>query len=244
MSGLEKLLTDMRAEMHEKFANIENSIAKSEEKITANIIKIMDEKYNSLRGEVNSLHTITEEQEKRINEIEKKSVQKNLVFFGIKEGEKSYLELEEKVCKIMKEKMKLDISASQIESIRRIGIKGNKTRPVSVTFTTLGTKIKILKNKQMLEGSGVYIKHEYPAKILKIREELKSQQKIEKEKGNEAFIRYDKLIITNSKKKTSNKRAPSSSPQQLRDDSTETREPVKTTKKHKEQAARKNSSTL
>ncbi|XP_061724732.1 uncharacterized protein LOC133530718 [Cydia pomonella] len=233
MNVIEKLLTEMRNEMQEKFANIENSIAKSEEKITANIISNMNEKFSTLCGEVNSLRTLTEEQEKRLNEIEKKSVQRNLVFFGIEEGEKSYLELEEKLHKITKEKMKLNISASEIESVRRIGIKGIKTRPVSVTFTTLGTKIKILKNKKLLEGSGLYIKHEYPAKILKIREDLKSQQKLEKEKGNEAFIRYDKLIITTNKKKTSNKRPPSSSPLQSHDESSETRELLKTTKKHK-----------
>lgn len=221
MSNIEKLLLDMKRDMDSKFSMIENSLMKMEDKITKNINTNMNEKFEKLASDMNLLKIQTENQERRLDEIEKRSVQRNLVFFGISDENEPYLTLQGRVLKLIKESLKLNIGETEIECIRRIGKLGNKPRPLAVTFTTLGAKIRILKNKKMLDGTNIYIKPEFPQKILKVREDLKNQQKQELEKGNKAFIRYDKLIITEKNNKISNKRAPSSSPQGTQYESSE-----------------------
>ena len=205
MDRLEKLIIEMKADIQRQFSTIEA-------KITTKINNNLNDKFNSLSREFKQLRLQTDEQEKRIDELEKKGVQKNLVFFGIEEGEDSYLQLQGKILNVVNENLNVDISEPQIEAVRRIGKKGGKSRPVAVTFTTLGTKIKILKNKKMLQNSDIYIKPEFPSKILKIREQLKIKQKQEEDKGNKTFLRYDKLVVSGKSEKSGNKRAPSSSP--------------------------------
>lgn len=212
MEELRKLILDMKSDLQLKLVTMENSLIHLEDKITTNINNNVNEKFKKLDSNLNHLNSQIEEQEKRLDELEKNVRQRNVIFFGIEEGETSYFELAEKVLKIIQEKLKISIQRFEVESVRRLGKRTENNRPVAVAFTTLGMKINVLKNKKQLAASRIYIKHEYPPKVLKIREQLQHQLKLEKEKGNEAFINYDKLIVKSSNEKPNNKRAPSSSP--------------------------------
>ncbi|KAA5655358.1 hypothetical protein F3G64_35045, partial [Pseudomonas aeruginosa] len=56
-------------------------------------------------------------------------------------------------------------------------------------------KIKIFKQKRALQDTGYYMKEDYPKQVLEKRKQLQEQLKIEREKGNMAFLKYDKLVI-------------------------------------------------
>jgi hypothetical protein len=132
------------------------------------------------------------------------------------ETEKSYFELQENIISIIRTQLKVEIQEFEIQSLRRMGRKGDRPRPISIAFTTLGKKIKVLQNKNNLTNTNMYIKEEFPVNILKIRESLKQQQQKEIENGNTAFIKYDKLIVKkNNKDGHSNKRHLSLSPPQI-----------------------------
>lgn len=120
---------------------------------------------------------------------------RNLVFFGIPESEKSYFDLEEIIVKMINEKVEVECFKNEIQHIRRLGKKTDKPRPVIVGFTTYGMKIRILKNKSKLEGTGNYIKEDFSPKILNERKELQEQLKKERENGKNAIIKYNKIII-------------------------------------------------
>lgn len=155
-----------------------------------------------------------ENQEKRLHMLERNSVQRNLIFFGVEENEKSYFQLQDKILYIINRTMNIKIEDFELQSVRRIGKKCSRARPISVAFTTLGKKIKILQNRKELDSTNIYLKEEFPANILKVREQLKQQQKIETDKGNIAHIRYDKLVVKPNKNETStNKRHLSTSPE-------------------------------
>lgn len=173
-----------------------------EEKITKNINDNIDQKFDCLQKEIHNIKTITEEHEERISLIEKQLREKNLVFFGIPEEEKSYGELEELIVGIIKRDMEIDCSDKDIEKVTRVGKKDvGKTRPIKVTFVRLATKIRILKGKKSLEGSSIYVKHDYPQKVLEIRKNLQEQAKRERDLGHKVIIKYDKIIV---KKNTEN----------------------------------------
>lgn len=156
------------------------------------------------------LRNQNEEQEKRLDFIEKEIRIRNLILFGIAEEEKTYPELETLIIGVIKGSLDVDLEKSEIEFVKRIGKKSNKIRPIVFAVTTLGKKIEILQNKKKLDGTNCYIKQDYPKKIQEIRKTLQPLLEQETEKGNKAVIQYDKIVLIG---KNNQKRQLSQSPQ-------------------------------
>lgn len=211
-------LWKIQKDIDEQKKSIRNSAELVTEKVTENVNKILDEKFKTWEKDQENLKEKIEDQEQRLNNLEKHARQRNIVFFGIEENEKSYLDLETNVINFINKYFSFNLNCNDVQEVRRIGRKSRKPRPITVTFTTLGKKIKIMKEKATLKDTIYYIKEDYPPHVLEKRRMLQEQIKIEKEKGNTAFLKYDKLIILNNKGKpepTDNrKRNVSISPQQ------------------------------
>lgn len=217
LNEIKLLLQGMQKDIDSKFTALESQILKNEEKITSTVNTHMNEKFEGLYRDLHEMRTCLDNQEKRLYYLEKSSVERNLVFFGLNENENSYNDLEDNILNIINQKMEVPTQALEIQVVKRIGKKGTKPRPVSVTFTTLGSKINILKHKKRLQGSGIHITPEFPAAILEKRRSLKEQLKVELEKGNVAYIKYDKLVIKEKRPTNTNthkKRPLSASPNQ------------------------------
>lgn len=176
-----------------------NQIKETEKKLSDKIDTV-DQKLCQFQTELNDLKQCHEEQEKRLDQIEKQVRIRNLVIFGIEDRENTYSELEETVKKIIIERLNVKLETEEIQHVFRIGKKSTKPRPINVGFTTLGKKICILKNKSKLEGTPYYIKEDFPKKILKIRESLQEELKSERQKGRKVMIKYDKIIAINKKR--------------------------------------------
>lgn len=78
-----------------------------------------------------------------------------------------------------------------------MGKKEERVRPTTVTFSTLGTKIKILKQNKSTKRYQLLDKRQ---------KELQEQLQLEREKGNIDIINDDKLIIpkNNTKRRMHN----------------------------------------
>ncbi len=50
-------------------------------------------------------------------------------------------------------------------------------------------------NVRKLKGSNIYINEDYPESVRKRRKELIPKMKAARERGDIAFLRYDKLIV-------------------------------------------------
>ncbi|KOB71954.1 Endonuclease-reverse transcriptase [Operophtera brumata] len=118
-----------------------------------------------------------------------------MVLFGIEETETSYESLEENIIKCVEQYFSIKLTYRDVEEVIRLGKKDIRPRPIVVTFSTLGIKIKIFKRKGALKDSQYYLKEDYPKYVLEKRKELQVQLQLEREKGNTAVIKYDKLII-------------------------------------------------
>lgn len=136
--------------------------------------------------------------------MEKQARKNNIVFFGIEETENSYQMLENIIIDFVNKYFSLDLDHRDIQEVKRIGKKGEMSRPIIATFTTLGTKIKIFKQRRALKETTYYITEDYPKQILERRKELQEQAKLEREKGNTVKIKYDKLMIIPKNKSTGN----------------------------------------
>lgn len=191
MEDLTKILKQIQQEMTEQkhqFKVLEDNITK---KINTNI----NEKFQNLQIKYDKLEEKVEVQESRIDAIEKEIRKRNLVFFGVEENESNYWDLEKTVLTVINEKMKVKCSNQEITSVWRKGKKGERTRPVIVSFNTLSKKIEVIKKKKLLEGSDIYMKEDFPLKVIQKRKELQGELKHLRDQGKVAFLKYDKIII-------------------------------------------------
>ncbi|XP_022837636.1 uncharacterized protein LOC111364821 [Spodoptera litura] len=166
------------------------------EQVTKNISMMFEEKFSAINKNLEDVKEKMEIQEKGLQNLERQARKNNLVFFGLEESEKSYENLERNFITWVEQYLSVKINNCDIQEIKRIGKKGEKPRPLVVTFLTLGTKIKILKQKRALIDTTYYFKEDYPKQVLEKRKKLQAQLQLEREKGNMAKISYDKLIIS------------------------------------------------
>ncbi|XP_063636127.1 uncharacterized protein LOC134806736 [Cydia splendana] len=144
----------------------------------------------------------------------------------------------------IKEYFSIQLECRDIQEARRIGKKGEKARPIIATFSTLGLKINLYKQRRVLNDTAYYIKEDYPQNVLEKRKQLQEQLRIEKEKGNSATIKYDKLVIRskNPNSTNNNKRMLSLSPES--NVSSQEEPKVQASKKNKTQEPLKRTSSL
>lgn len=201
MEEVMNALKKIQRELDDQKTTIRESAKNVTEQVTLNINKMLEEKFFIWEEKHEKLKELVENQEKRIYFLEKQARQRNVIFFGIEETESSYENLEINIIKWIEQYLSITLTYIDIQEARRLGKKGDRPRPIAVTFSTLGIKIKILKQKQVLKDTNYYIQADYPKHVLEKRKELKEQMKLEREKGNTATLKYDKLIITESMNK-------------------------------------------
>lgn len=172
-----------------------SSLKQMEENITKTITDKIEDKFSKFESNIQQIQNKQEEHEKKLDNIERKLRQKNLIFFGISEEEKSYSELEEIMIQIINLNMEVEIDRRDLEFVGRMGKKGTKPRPVRLTLTTFGKKLAIFQRKSSLDGTGTYIKEDFPPNILEKRKVLISQLQEYREKGIPAILKYDRLIV-------------------------------------------------
>lgn len=189
-------LKEIQRELDEQRQEIRNTGNNITERVTHNINNMMEEKFMAWEQKHEKLKQIVEDQEKRIYFLEKQERKRNLVFFGIQETETSYASLETMFINWIEKYFFIKLSRTDIQEIKRIGKKIERPRPIVVTFSTLGTKIELIKNKRVLKDTPYYFKEDFPRQVLEKRRELQEQLKSEKEKGNLVKIKYDKLVIS------------------------------------------------
>lgn len=163
-------------------------------KISAKIDSI-DDKLGSYKAQLDELKISHDKQEERLDYIEKEIRMRNLVFFGIPDQERTYIDLENIILKTINEDLQIECLSSEIQHVKRIGQKSERPRPINVGLTTYGKKILIMKNKNKLADTNIYIKEDFPPKVLKERKLLQEQLKMEITGGKKAFIKYNKLVV-------------------------------------------------
>ncbi|XP_045783247.1 uncharacterized protein LOC123879525 [Maniola jurtina] len=97
MSNFEQLLRELRCDIRK---DSEESLRIVEERITKSINENIDTKFEDIQAQIEIIKKNNNEQNERILAIEKQMKCRNIIFFGVEEGEKSYKELENKIINI------------------------------------------------------------------------------------------------------------------------------------------------
>lgn len=188
-------IKDMLKKMQEEMSQQKVDMVTMKEDIKNTINNNINEKFKSLENRNIQLEQKLEAQKLSIDNFVRFTRRKNLLFFGVDVRENNYQDLEKKVLDIINNILNIKCEKHYIESVRRLGKKSDKTRPIVTTLLTMGMKIEILKNKKNLERSTYYIKEDFPLEVLKKRKELQGEVEKLKEQGKKAIIKYDKIIL-------------------------------------------------
>ncbi|XP_049697773.2 chromosome partition protein Smc-like [Helicoverpa armigera] len=186
MESIMEILKQIQRDLKEQKQEMKNI----EESINNNI----NGKFTQIEEKTKELESKIDKQQDVIEQLERQLKKKNLIFFGVEETENNYSELRDLVYNIITKTLKLACQREEIDEVKRLGSKTGKTRPIVITVTSVGRKIDILKRKKLLEGSTIYIKEDFPKKVLEKRKQLQEELKREREAGNKVFLRYDKII--------------------------------------------------
>lgn len=159
------------------------------------ILQRVDEQVKKLLIENIELRDKLEKYENKIKTLEERNRRKNLIIYGIPDGNENTQDRIDKFCNIITNDMTLKIDKNEVENAYRLGkTVGNKERPLLITFVTKWKRDEILINKKKLRR-GIYISEDFSKEILEKRKELQHELLKEREKGKIAYLKADKLIV-------------------------------------------------
>lgn len=153
-----------------------------------------------LQAENQQLKKALQQQEERIDSLEREMMKKDIIIYGIEEEneEESEPKIITKINKIINP-LGIVLNIDQdVQEIRRIGRKlSGKERPVYIKLTTERTRNKILKEKKNLKHAEnkIWIEEAFSRKVLEQRKELVKIMKVKRQQGSKATVKYNKLII-------------------------------------------------
>lgn len=184
--------------------------------LTNTIMDKMEEKLKPVLEENKILKQKVEKLEKTIEYLENDKKRNNIIIHGLKEEERSTLDLLKNVRKYFLDELGISIADNEINKIHRIGTKNKegKPRPTLLSLVSGWKKSEIMKNKKKCKE--LYLVEDYSKEILERRKALQPKMMEERKKGNYAYIKYDKLVVkenTSGNVNDKRKRNPSTSPQ-------------------------------
>ena len=75
------------------------------------------------------------------------------------------------------------------------GYSGKRPRPIVIKFLRHKDKMAVLGKAKELKGTSIYMNEDYSEGVKQKRRELIPAMKAARERGDIAYIRYDKLIV-------------------------------------------------
>lgn len=211
MEEIKNMLRSMQEEIRQQKVDMLDM----KEDIKNTIISNINEKFKTLESKNELLEQKIETQAIKIKILENNLRRKNLLIFGVAEHEKHYWDLMSNVLDIINNKLHIKCDSNSIECVRRLGKQGEKVRPIIITFTTIGLKIKIQQNKKKLQSTPYSIQEDFPPEILNKRKELQVEVNKLREQGKMAILKYDKIVILKNRNQQTKTRSLDNKKRQL-----------------------------
>nr|KAG5695832.1 hypothetical protein BaRGS_006489 [Batillaria attramentaria]KAG5696034.1 hypothetical protein BaRGS_017146 [Batillaria attramentaria]KAG5713691.1 hypothetical protein BaRGS_024739 [Batillaria attramentaria] len=158
----------------------------------------LTEQNRELNAKVGSLEEKVGHLEERLDDVEGRSRRSNLLFYGIPQTSKNetWQESEETVKSVLKEKLGIEDNI-QFDRVHRLkgGAGSSSSPPIIAKFAFYKDKEHVLRNKQKLKGSDIFVGEDFTKRVRDIRKKLSSHLKSAKAAQRSATMVYDHLII-------------------------------------------------
>lgn len=152
----------------------------------------------SARGDILSLSESLLPITLKSDYLEGQSRRNNLVFDGIEESpDEGWAESEEKVKALLVAKLQLPGDIELERAHRMAGRKDFTTgrpRPIMAKFLRFKDRSAVLERARKLKGTNIFINEDFTEAVRQKRRDLMPALKAARDRGEIAYIRYDKLI--------------------------------------------------
>ncbi|CAH1239564.1 Hypp5317 [Branchiostoma lanceolatum] len=157
-----------------------------------------EQRINEIEAELSQLKADSTTSVNKMDYLENQSRRNNIIVDGIPDSkEESWEESEQKVRVMIKEKLKLDPRKIEIERAHRNGRfqPGERPRPIVAKLLRFKDRLTILQNAKNLKGTGIYINEDFSDAVRQKRKNLLPEMRAARERGNIAFLRFDRLVV-------------------------------------------------
>lgn len=166
-------------------------------KVTEEIKKLKDEwvkEKEVWHKERIELKNVIKELDSKMAYLENQSRRDNIVIRGVagQRGE-SWNDCSLKVVEIAR-KIGVQLSEDNVIRAHRTG-RGAHPRPIVAKLSSWKLKEEFMKNKRRLKGTDVFVMEDFAQRTIDERRKLFEEAKKRRDQGEEAFVKFDKLIL-------------------------------------------------
>lgn len=197
-SKIESLKTELKKHFDKELEKVYSKIKQLEEKVSDAYEKVdfLENKVVDLQTEIQSIKTINRKLEEKaqehaeeltqikyamksreiqMNELEQYTRANSIRIYGLEDRNKNETAEETSltVIKFLKNKLEMDFKVIDIDIAHRLGrFREDGNRPVICRFSSRMNKMKVMKNRSSLKGSGYVIKEDLTLKNAKLLQEV------------------------------------------------------------------------
>lgn len=180
------------------FEKIKLEMEKQTITLTNTLMATLESKLKPILEENIQMKSEIEKLQKRVDFFENQKRKSNLIIYGLKEEEKSSLELLSTLKNIVQNELNIELFDQEITKIHRLGREQRELpRPVLISFGNYWKRLEILKNKKKFKV--ISISEDFSKETLEKRKALKERLVMERKKGNYAYIKGDTLVVKSNK---------------------------------------------
>ena len=183
----DKMSTEF-GEIKQLFANVQDSVSELKEEMHE-----VKRQNDELKCENARLNERMEVLDKRVDDLEGRSKRNNVIIHGIpRPDNETWQECEETVRDMITDKLEVG-QEIRFDRVHRLNSKA--TSPIVARLTFFKDKERVLKAKQKLRGTDIFIGEDYSLRIREIRRHLVPHMKSARSQNKKVSMVYDHLII-------------------------------------------------
>jgi FtsZ-binding cell division protein ZapB len=169
------------------------SVLQEEVGVLRKEVDVLKAENEQLKDHRDALWTQLDKVQRKVDDLEGRSKRSNLIFYGLeKDKNETNDTLEGRVKDLLSDRLEL---AEDIEFDRVHRISTKPDSPVIVKCTYYKQKVKILKLKNKLRGSNIFIGEDYSQNVRETRKKLTDIMKTLKSEGKNVKMAFDHLFV-------------------------------------------------
>jgi chromosome segregation ATPase len=150
-----------------------------------------------LKDHRDALWNQMEKMQRKMDDLEGRSKRQNLIFYGmVKEQNETNETLEQRVKELLTDRLEI---AEDVEFDRVHRISNKPDSPVIMKCTFYKDKLRILKLKNKMKGSNIFIGEDYSQSVRETRKKLSAIMKTLKGEGKNVKLVFDHLFVDGKK---------------------------------------------
>eukprot|EP00745_Piridium_sociabile_P035534 TRINITY_DN6216_c0_g1_i1.p1 TRINITY_DN6216_c0_g1~~TRINITY_DN6216_c0_g1_i1.p1 ORF type:complete len:347 (-),score=49.22 TRINITY_DN6216_c0_g1_i1:468-1508(-) len=185
-------MSDDVKDVKEMFATLQGEIRNLKDEISE--LKCENE---SLKGENNKLNAKLEYVDKKVDDLEGRSKRNNIIIHGMPRiGNETWQDCEDSVREMITDKLEF---SDNVEFDRVHRLSSNPNSPIVARCTFFKDKDRILRAKQKLKGSQIFVGEDFSFRVREMRRKLVPHLKAARNQNKKASMVYDHLVIEGKK---------------------------------------------